>query len=372
MRAAAAALCILGCAKSGAHPTPTTDGALAVANLSAQIAGQEQSLQRAPRSIEAMAALIELLQTRVQYTGSVSDFRRIAALGEQAVAVSVSDEALLARASSSAALHRFAAALRDLDRMRDGEAALPLRASILQARGDLQGAVALRRSAVARYASTRTLGSLAAAEGAAGDAGSAARDFAAAEAAYRDSSPFPLAWTDLQRGLLAERRGELAAAERSYSAALARLPQYAQARGHLAGVLALEGRPVEAEDLLQPLAASDDPEYEGQLSRIARDPARRAALREHAARRYDALLAEFPEAFADHAARFFLDRDPARALSLARMNLAARPTAEAFDLALSAAVLAGATDCSLARDALSQPSAPARFRMLAGRICLRR
>ena len=168
--------------------------------------------------------------------------------------------------------------------------------------------------------------------------------------------------------MIAERRGDLEAAERSYSAALARLPQYAQARGHLAGVLALEGRPVEAVDLLEPLAASDDPEYEGQLSRIARDP----ALREHAARRYDALLAEFPEAFADHAARFFLDRDPARALSLARMNLAARPTAEAFDLALSAAALAGATDCSLAGEALAQPSAPARFKMLAGRICLRR
>ena len=93
--------------------------------------------------------------------------------------------------------------------------------------------------------------------------------------------------------MIAERRGDLEAAERSYSAALARLPQYAQARGHLAGVVALEGRPAEAEDLLKPLAASDDPEYEGQLSRIARDP----ALREHAARRYDVLLAEFPEAF---------------------------------------------------------------------------
>jgi hypothetical protein len=50
-----------------------------------------------------------------------------------------------------------------------------------------------------------------------------------------------------------------------------------------------------------------------------------------------------PEAFADHAARFYLGAgaNPARALQLAKLNLGNRTTPEAFDLALTAALQAG-------------------------------
>ena len=77
----------------------------------------------------------------------------------------------------------------------------------------------------------------------------------------------------------------------------------------------------------------------------------------------------FPEAFADHAARFYLGFRPARALALARMNLAARRTAEAYELALGAAVAAGEADCDLAAQAAALPEAGTNLRRLSERVC---
>ena len=58
------------------------------------------------------------------------------------------------------------------------------------------------------------------------------------------------------------------------------------------------------------------------------------AWRDHAEACYDELLARHPEAFADHAAEFWITigGDPSRALLLARENLALRPTARAREL----------------------------------------
>ena len=67
----------------------TTDGAIAVGNLTAQIEGQEQILSRRPGSAGTMVALVELLQARVQFTSSVSDFRRIAELGDKIVTLEI-------------------------------------------------------------------------------------------------------------------------------------------------------------------------------------------------------------------------------------------------------------------------------------------
>ena len=53
-----------------------------------------------------------------------------------------------------------------------------------------------------------------------------------------------------------------------------------------------------------------------------------------AAARYDELVARHPEAFADHAAEFWLaaGADPHRALSLASRNLEVRQTPRAHEL----------------------------------------
>ena len=78
------------------------------------------------------------------------------------------------------------------------------------------------------------------------------------------------------------------------------------------------------------------------------------AREESAARsRYHLLLERHPDAFADHAARFFLEREPTEALRWAVHNLEVRQTSEAYDLALTAALRAGdrRARCDLARRA---------------------
>ncbi|HXN30927.1 MAG TPA: hypothetical protein VN894_03655, partial [Polyangiaceae bacterium] len=58
------------------------------------------------------------------------------------------------------------------------------------------------------------------------------------------------------------------------------------------------------------------------------------------------LVAEHPEAFADHAAAFYLGlgRDPARALDLAKKNADNRRTEAALDLLMTAALVVGARE----------------------------
>jgi hypothetical protein len=62
-----------------------------------------------------------------------------------------------------------------------------------------------------------------------------------------------------------------------------------------------------------------------------------------AAARFEEVLARLPLAYADHAASFYLGpgRDAGRALELAKVNAANRPTDEAVELWLTAAQAAG-------------------------------
>jgi tetratricopeptide (TPR) repeat protein len=121
-------------------------------------------------------------------------------------------------------------------------------------------------------------------------------------------------------------------------AAHRRLPDYAPAQGHLAEVEAALGETDSAIARLRPLTiTSDDLDYAAQLARILSEVGRVEEAREWRARtaaRYDELLARHPEAFADHAAEFWLQAgaDPHRALSLATMNLEVRRTPRAHEL----------------------------------------
>jgi len=114
----------------------------------------------------------------------------------------------------------------------------------------------------------------------------------------------------------------------------------------LTWVLVFQSRPLLPHKwvlMLQPLAeTSEDPDYAAQLSRILGEANRHddaKPWRERAAARYDELMAKHPEAYADHAAEFWLaaGNDPARALGYAERNLALRPTVRAWELVLRAA-----------------------------------
>jgi predicted Zn-dependent protease len=127
-------------------------------------------------------------------------------------------------------------------------------------------------------------------------------------------------------------------ARTSFDAAQRRVPAYAPAQGHLAEVEAEMGESESAVTRLCSLAtSSDDPDYAAQLARIL-GAAGRANEARHwcrlAAARYDELVARHPEAFADHAAEFWLaaGANPEKALLLARMNVEVRKTPRSFRL----------------------------------------
>jgi tetratricopeptide (TPR) repeat protein len=360
---------------------PTTDGAIALGNLTAQIHGLETVLARTPRDVEARGQLLALTATRARYTGRVDDLGRGLSLAEEMVR-DAPDQAdpYLARAGAQATLHRFDAALGDLAEAARRGATPPrlqeARASILQAKGDLTGALALRRAAREAHADLGTLGAEAALLGELGRTDEAETRFRQAAKSYRDVSPFPVAWLFLQEGLMWERAGDAGRSRVFYAEARARLPAYAHAVSHLARL----EPPARAVEMLAPVvAASDDPEFELALAEALRRRGDAAPAEKHFAHvevRYDGLCAEYPEAFAEHAGFFWLDRGnaPERALALAQQNLAVRHTAKAYELGLLAATAAGkpAEACALGAGVAEVPNAPEMLRALAAEACGKR
>ncbi|BAC68257.1 hypothetical protein AQJ43_35270 [Streptomyces avermitilis] len=329
----------------------TTSGTIAVTNLHGQIDGLAVRLSRAdtgetsaaPLAVAQGAALIDLLNLRGHILGRVADYERAAELAEQLVHVAPEDgTALLARARTRATLHRFAEAVADLGAAgRNGaeEATVDAeRAVVLQALGCYADAMALIRKAAERQSDFTTLGALAVLQAERGEVSEAERLFGEARRHYQGTSPFPLAQLDFRRGVMWHREGDLDAARSCYEAARRRVPDYAPALGHLAEVELLRDDPQAAVALLRPLTwASDDPEYAGHLAAAlhACDRFQEAnQWRERAAARYGELVLRHPEAYADHAADFWLTvgADAERGLQLALQNLAFRQTARAHAL----------------------------------------
>lgn len=329
----------------------TTNGTIAVTNLHGQIDGLAVRFSRASTgetpgaslAVAQGAALIDLLNLRGHILGRVDDYERAAELAERLVHVAPEDgTALLARARTRATLHRFAEAVADLGaagRSGADEATLDAeRAVVLQALGCYADATALIRKAAERQSDFTTLGALAVLQAECGEVTEAERLFGEARRHYRGTSPFPLAQLDFRRGVMWHREGDLDAARSCYEAARRRVPDYAPALGHLAEVELLRGDLQAAVALLRPLTwASDDPEYAGHLAAAlhACDRFQEAKQwRERAAAGYDELVLRHPEAYADHAADFWLTvgADAERGLQLALQNLAFRQTSRAHAL----------------------------------------
>lgn len=355
----------------------TTSGPIAIANLSAQIAGLEAAVKADPAAGEQAAELMDLLLLRADILGLVGDYERALSVAEEMVKVAP-DKAIsyLARARVRAALHLFEGATADLDEATRRGAHVSqtrrTRASILAAVGRYDEALALRREAREARPTLATLGSEAALLAEMGRTEEAARLFEEAPRGYRDASPFPLAQLDFKEGLMWERAGERARARELFEAALERLPAYAHAASHLA---AMEPYARAIERLRPVVERSDNPEYAAQLAELYRrrgEAGEADALLERAKARWDVVTARFPEAFADHAARFWLGAgsDRPKALGLAKRNAALRKTEESLDLLLSAALAAGSEEsaCEAARAGVKLPYTSEVFRSMAASV----
>ena len=337
---------------------PLTNGTIAVLNLDAQIdaLGPQDKLGRA--SVEVRVGLIDLMSLRGLMLGRIADYETADEIAGQLVRDAPGDpRALVARARTRAGFHRFSDALTDLDCAErlsltapsalDPETANSERAAIFQAVGRYDDALALREEAIKRRASFENLAALVGLHAERGEIDAAEGRYAESRGMYRGVSPFPLALLDFQMGRMWMDRGRLDDARRSFEAARRGVPAYAQAQGHLAEVNAELGEIDSAVASLRSLAeSSDDPDYAAQLARVLGDEERDAESqlwRSLAAERYDELLTSHPEAFADHAAEFWLaaGADPDKALKWAQTNVEVRNTPRARSL-LARAIAASA------------------------------
>jgi tetratricopeptide (TPR) repeat protein len=273
---------------------------------------------RAGQAVPQQVLLADLLLLRGHVLGRVADYERAAELAEQLVRGAPHDgTALLARARTRATLHRFTEALADLDAAgRSGADRATLdaeRAAILQSVGCHADALARRRNAADRRPDFTTLGALAVLQAERGKVAEAERLFTEARRRYRGVSPFPVASLDFRRGLMWLAENHLPTARTWFDAARRRVPAYAPALGHLAEVDAASGAHEAAIDRLRPLAvSSDDPEYAATLAVVLRDASHTQEAQKWritAAARYDQLVLRHPEAFADHAAHFWVTMD---------------------------------------------------------------
>ena len=322
---------------------PTTDGGIAIGNLEAQILGLEKTLAKSAKPpFDQRVALVSAYLARAQFLGRMADYDRAEEMVNALAKETPKDaNVLLVRASVRGTLHQFKDAMADLDAaaktIKDGRVEIS-RAVILQAMGRYDEALALRQAQTKLRATLASMSAEASVHAERGEIAEAERMFTEAQYKTRDVSPFPFAFMHLQQGLMWQKEGRFARAREFFEAAHERVPQYAPATSHLAAVLAQMGEKQQAVALLRPLAEkSDDPEYAGQLAQLSGD----AAMTEKAKKGFEALLAKHPDAFADHAARFYLTVDAKRALELAQKNLKLRPTPDAHELLISAALAAG-------------------------------
>ena len=318
----------------------TTSGVIALINLQSQI---ESDQRKSAGSVTQQITSIEHLLLRGTFCGRIADSEKAAALAERVVEdFPNSSQAYLSRARTRCCFHLFSLALADLDRAQecgmDKQALDDERAGVFQAVGRCDAALVIRQEAARRSHTFETMAALAALHAESRDLSLAERFFDRSKALYRGVSPFPLAMLDFQRGHLWHSEGNLTRARAWYVAALNRMPQFVMAQGHLAEVYAAL-RDIESAIgcLCNLVTTSDDPGFAAQLARYLTAAGRIEESRfwlTQAAVRYRELTQKHPEAFADHAAEFWLidDVDPERALRYAELNFTIRKTARARGL----------------------------------------
>jgi len=333
-------------------------------NFHAHIADLERHLRETPASLEWQTAMLQARQQEVSALGIVSSLDRIVELGDRIVKDHPSDaKAHISRASARGAVHDFAGAASELEQASKlGESAEdlePARAGLAMALGNFDEAQAIYTKRIAAHATSIDLLMSGVCLGAMGKTQGADDAIQRAEDAYRDVSPFMIAWIYFERGNLWDSAGKLELAAAYYRIAVDRLPGYAHAAIHLSNFLPA----AEATSLLQRLSTTaDDPEVLSALALVGGDTLARAKAA------YEGLMKKYPLAFADHAGWFYLNvaNDPARAVDAAKTNVDNRKTPAAYELLIAAKLGAkmDADACAAADDAskLKYPSRGLRSR----------
>jgi len=338
-----------------------TDGEIAAINLGSARRRSWERLARDPAAMGIAELIVEQEQLTAQFLGDLGALERLEALAMHLARVDpMSARTALVRAQVASTTHCFAEArillAHAAKRGVPAETLDRLALSIDQACGtQLDAVLEARRSTASKSRSLEDLAPLGALLADLREFDEADETYRRALHAYQDVSPFAVAWVCFQLGVL---WGELVdqpherRATGWYRRAIAFLPSYVKARIHLGEIHVSCGQPDEAELLLLPALASGDPEVRWRLAdamtmqgRLAEAEQQLAAARSG----FDLLLEQHLLAFADHGAEFYAGsgNDAARALDLAQINVANRPTLRAYEQAYTIAVDAGEADAGI-------------------------
>ncbi|MBV9461883.1 MAG: hypothetical protein JO141_30805 [Bradyrhizobium sp.] len=340
---------------------PTTDGEIAVTNLES---ARQRSWSRFffdPLRNGVAEIVVEHEQLTGQFVGDVSALDRLQFLSKYLAQLKSSASTLLVQAQIASMGHRFSEA-REFLTQAELAGAPPadmdrVRLNIDQACGvELDRVLDHRRDIASKSGRTEDLVALGAVLADIHDFAGADRTYKEALTAYQDVWPFPVAWVFFQLGVL---WGELVREPQAncamlwYQRAVDCLPGYTKARVHLAELYSSAGRMTDAEALLTPAVSSGDPEVHWRLADVTSCQGRFAdaeVLMRAAQLGFESLLDRHLLAFADHAAEFYAasGNDSCRALDLALINFANRPTLRAFEQAHAIAVRAGDVDAAAA------------------------
>jgi tetratricopeptide (TPR) repeat protein len=348
----------------------TTDGEIAAINLESARRRSWNRFFADPLRDGVAETVVEQEQLTAQFIGDVQALDRLEALVRQLAQVeAASARAALIQAQVASMMHRFAEARQFLARAGSGGAPSAdvnrVLLNVDQACGVNLGKVLEERRETARKCGrTEDLVALGALLADLREFTDADRIYGQALEVYRDVSPFPVAWVCFQLGMLwgeLVSEPQMARAAQWYRTAIDCLPSYTKARVHLAEIYSSSDRASDAEALLIPAISSGDPEVRWHLADVLASQKRYAEAEVHmqaAQSGFEALLERHLLAFADHGAEFYAGsgNDWRRALDLARVNVANRPTLRAFEQAHDIAVNAGD------RDAASQILADAAMR----------
>jgi tetratricopeptide (TPR) repeat protein len=297
-------------------------------------------LRSQPREVGVfLATLLE----RASIRGDLEDYQEAIARSAKWVEEAPGDAAAWrARVQVLTRVHQFAGARAALEKWkklaRDPSEWQDTAATLDEATGHLERSQPVRDEIAKTYPSTINLVLRAGGLGVAGRLDEALALMPKAAAALHDNSPELLTWIYFQWGRLYELKGEMASAREFFAAARQRLPTL-EATTHLAQATAASGDEPGARKVVdEALAKNRNPELLGLAAQLGHPE-----LVAEARTAWERYVAALPEAFADHAARFYLaaGKDPTRALELAKKNLANRDTHEARALVVEAALAAG-------------------------------
>jgi tetratricopeptide (TPR) repeat protein len=334
---------------------PATAGEIAVINLNSARQRSWTRFWQQPCRPEIAEYIVEQEQLAAQFLGDLGALDRLETLANHLTRVDTeSMRTALVSAQVMSTAHRFDEARGFLEQAKIRGAtpadAGRLSLGIDQACGTaLDAVLEVRRRMAAESRRLEDLVPLGALLADLREFDEADRIYKRALREYHDVSPFAVAWVCFQLGVM---WGELVPepqpgrAAHWYRKAIEYLPRYVKARVHLAEIYSRCGRAADAHALLTPAIASGEPEVCWRLADVMNATGRFAdaeAQMQVARSAFDVLLEKHFLAFADHGAEFYSGsgNDAARALELARANVANRPTLQAFEQAYAIAIGAG-------------------------------